>query len=94
MQEPKHTKHRNKDTQARMPKHTCPSTHAPAPVLPEVGIYPHRGDFEGFGGDHFFQVGIEIFKMRQSFSKIVGVFCKILGFFSNIVGFLKKVGKL
>jgi len=32
-------------------------------VLPEVGIYPHCGDFEGFGGDHLFQVGIEIFKI-------------------------------
>ena len=53
-------------------------------MLPEVGIYPHRGDFEGFGGDHFFQVGIEIF----------GVFCKMLRFFSNIVRFFKKVGKL
>ena len=35
-------------------------TIAPLPVLPELGIYPQSGDFQGPSGDQFFQVGIKI----------------------------------
>ena len=63
-------------------------------MLPKVGIYLHCGDFEGFGGDHFFQVGIEIFKNCWRFLKKVGNFCKMLGFFSKFFGFFEKGGEI
>ena len=46
------------------------------------------------GGDHFSQVGIEIFKNCWRFLKKVGNFCKMLGFFSKFFGFFEKGGEI